>query len=599
MDPIIKNHIYLPQQDQKVVLSEESADILQRLKTISAGRFSKPDSVLVNKLKVITAVELNNVLKCFFMEIVQEDHITDPVKFLNRLATLIPLEKMQDSVKDDIEDVLKEAKDMFEEAKLYLQMTNGNTSPSIQARISSILDGITSLIEGLITAFGIGNFFKPAENDSEAERKSHKIMALIHLCSMVTTIIIPILGGAKVGLIIGGIFLTIAALSIIWPWIKPKTTHLPANAENWTKEVQNGCFVAQGRKESLDEIAHIMKIHGHAILVGPSRVGKSLTAKAFVQAIENGEYPELKGKVVFRINTTEILSQKVSLQGGANNMLNKISTTMGRHRDDIILVLDEIHMACKNKEKIADQLKTFLDENGEFPHVIGITTQKEYDEHVKDNDAFSLRFDKVTIENTSRDETLKILADTVLRSHAKPLIKEDALDQIYDKSCEVKDAPQPATSIKLLKKCINRTGKTQKSPTEDKIIEVSNKILSLRSQAAVCRGRKKEKVQITLLEKNVMELKETQSKEQKELKKLFKSKDLLDRVTKETYASALKISTLTHKKLHAKNEQQLKTFLLLHEFLGRALESHIEETAKTLGIKVVIDKELIDEVAGT
>src|SRR5205085_1295374 len=151
--------------------------------------------------------------------------------------------------------------------------------------------------------------------------------------------------------------------------IKPKTTHLPANAENWTKQVQNGGFVAQGRKESLDEIANIIKMNRHAILVGPSRVGKSLTAKAFAQAVERGDYPELKGKVVFRINTTDIVGQKASFLGGGNNILNKISAAMGRHRDDIILVLDEIHMACKNNEKIADQLKTFLDEAGEFPHV--------------------------------------------------------------------------------------------------------------------------------------------------------------------------------------------------------------------------------------
>ena len=594
----INDGVHALQHVPKIVLSKESADILQRLKKINAGYFFRPDSVLVNKLKVVEPVELTKVLKCFFMEMVQEDRITDPVKFLDRLATVIPLAKMQEAVKDDVEDALKEAKGMFEEAKLYLQMTNGNTSPSIRARLSSVLDGIISVIESIITAFGIGDFFKPAESDIHADFKSQKIMMLLSLFSMITTMILPILGAATGGLIIGGTLLGIAALSAIWPFIKPKTTHLPANAENWTKQVQNGGFVAQGRKESLDEIANIIKMNRHAILVGPSRVGKSLTAKAFAQAVERGDYPELKGKVVFRINTTDIVGQKASFLGGGNNILNKISTAMGRHRDDIILVLDEIHMACKNNEKIADQLKTFLDENGEFPHVIGITTEEEYDTHVKDNNAFSLRFDRVDIENTSQDETMRILGDTLLRSRSKPLIKEGALDQIYDKSCEVEDAPQPAASLKLLKRCINRTEKTQKSPTEKKIIEVSNKILSLRSQAAASRGRKKEaKVQIAELEKQISELQEALHKEKKELDKLFKSKDLLDRVTKETYSSVLKISAIAQKTLNSKNEKQLKMFLLLHEFLGRSLESHIEGTAEALGVKAVIDEELIDEVA--
>jgi ABC-type dipeptide/oligopeptide/nickel transport system ATPase component len=587
-----------PQNSFGVVLSQESCDILQRLKKINTSYFFRPDKALVNKLKVINPVELTNILKCFFTEMVKEDRITDPVKFLDRLASIIPLKKMQEAVKDDIPDALKEAKDMFAEAKLYIQMSHENTSPSIRARISSILDGIISVIESIITAFGIGDFFKPAESDLHADFKSQKIMMLLSLFSMITTMILPILGAATGGLIIGGALLGIAALSAIWPFIKPKTTHLPANAENWTKQVQNGGSVAQGRKESLDEIANILKMNRHAILVGPSRVGKSLTAKAFVQAIERGDYPELKGKVVFRINTTDIVGQQASFLGGGNNILNKISAAMGRHRDDIILVFDEIHMACKNNEKIADQLKTFLDEGGEFPHVIGITTEEEYNKHVKDNNAFSLRFDRVDIENTSQDETLKILSDTLLRSRSKPLIKDGALDQVYDKSCEVENAPQPATSLKLLKRCINRTEKTQKSPTEKKIIEVSNKILSIRSQAAASRGRKKDsKVQIADLEKQLNELQEALSKEKNELDRLFKTKDLLNRVTKETYSSVLKISTVAQKKLNSKGEKQLNMFLLLHEFLGKSLESHITEKSENLGIKAVIDEALIEEIA--
>ncbi len=277
-------------------------------------------------------------------------------------------------------------------------------------------------------------------------------------------------------------------------------------------------------------------------------------------------------------------------------MLKNISSAMGRHRNDIILVLDEIHMACKNNEKIADQLKTFLDEGGEFPHVIGITTDDEYRDHVKDNHAFSLRFDKVDIENTSEDETLKILGETLLTNRFKPIIKEGSLHQIYDKSCEVENAPQPATALKLLKRCINRTQKTQKSLTEKKIIEVSNKILSLHSQAAASRGRKKDaKEQIATLEAELSELQKTLSREQKELDRLFKSKELLDRVTKETYLSVLRISTIGQKSINSKNAKELNRFVLLHEFLGRILEDHITLKSEMVGVKAIIDESLINE----
>lgn len=585
------------QSSFKTALSEESAEILKRLKKINIGYFFRPDKVLVSKLKAVNPVELSKVLKQFFMEMVQENAIANPVKFLDRLAAVIPFAKMQESLADDVGDALKEAQGMFEEAKLYLQTTNGNTSPSIKARISSILDEIVSVIESIIVGFGIADFFRPPESDLHADFKSRKILMLLNLFSIITAIILPLIGAATAGIVIGAIFLAIAALSIAWPYIKPRITYLPANAENLTKQVQNSGFTGEGRKESLDEIADILKMNRHAILVGPSRVGKSLTAKAFAQAIERGDYPELRGKVVFRINAADLVDYKSSSSiGGGNNILNKISVAMGRHRNNIILVIDEIHMACKNKEKIADQLKTFLDEGGEFPHVIGITTEEEYNKHVKPNTAFSLRLDRVDIKNTSRDETLKILSDTVLRSRSKPIIEENVLDQIYDKSCEAEDAPQPSSALKLLKHCINRTQKTQTSPTEKKMMEVSNKILSLRSQVAASRGRKKGvKEQIADLERQMKDLQETISIEKEELSKLYKSKSLLDRVTKETYLSILKVSAIGQKTLNAKNEKQLNRFLMLHGFLSQALESHIAEKSEALGIKTIIDDALLKE----
>jgi hypothetical protein len=43
----------------------------------------------------------------------------------------------------------------------------------------------------------------------------------------------------------------------------------------------------------------------------------------------------------------------------------------------------------------------------------------------------------------------------------------------------------------------------------------------------------------------------------------------------------------------------LKRFLHLHKFLSRALESHIEASAKPLGVHAVINQELIEQVAAS
>jgi len=586
----------IPQYSPFVTVSEESKVVLEKFKKINQGYFFKPDQTLVNEIKEMKASDLTNTLNCFFMDMLSTSAISDPAQFLDRLATLIPLEKMQEAVKDTIEDALKEAKSLIHVAKYHLELNEKEYSPTIFARLSSIFDAVISLIESIINTFGIASFFKPAKNDLDADFKSQKIMMLLSLFGMISQMVLPLVGAEKGAAHLAGGLLFIAALSVVFPYIKPKPLYLPAYAENWTKEVQSKGFIPQGRKESLDSIVNILKLGRHPILVGDSRVGKSLTAKALAAAIERGDYPELKGKIVFRINTKKLIDQKAGILGGGNDILNQISAAMGRHRNDIILVFDEIHMACKNSEPMADELKTFLDEDGDFPHVIGITTKEEY-QHVKNNNAFSLRFDKVDIENTEKDETLKILNDTFLKSRSHPLKSDYAIEHIYEESIKINEAPQPTTALKILKECINKTEKTQQSETEKTIVTISNQILFLKSQVSVSRGNDRKAISaIEKLETKLVELQETLSLEQNELVNLFKSKELFHRITKEKFSTVIKISKIAQTTLSPSDEKQLKLFLLLHNFLDPVLESYIKIKSKKLHVKTVIDENLINEI---
>jgi ATP-dependent Clp protease ATP-binding subunit ClpA len=451
-------HIHQP-------LSPTESDTLRRLKQVARGGFFSSDRALAEKLKAMTPIELDHLLRSYFADLAQGEE-PDPIKTIEHLAAVIPLERLESATLGSRGEALQEAKEMLEEAKLYLSATE-NVSPTLRNRLRAIIEGIVSIIESVLSAFGMSDFFKPSESEMHAAFKGQKLMMLISLFGMIATSILPLIGVAAGMKIIGGILFGIIALSVVWPFIKPMPTNLPANAENWTVEIRKGGCPAQGRKESLDEMANILKMGRHVMLVGPSRVGKSLTAKAFAQAIERGDYPELKGKSVFRLNTTDLVDQKASMLGGGNNILYKIREEMGRHADNIILVLDEVHMACKDKAKMADQLKTFLDQGGPFPHVIGITTAEEYEKYVKDNQAFALRFDRVDIQNTNQDETIKILSDNVLRSPSK-------------KACCSKSTPKPSKFPALLSRwppsnCSSAPSTAQKkhsAPTQKKELQM-------------------------------------------------------------------------------------------------------------------------------
>lgn len=579
-------------------LSKESNEILNQIKALNNTSFFHSNSNLMNKLKVIKSTELAQILELYFKEIIQDDKLQDPLQAIAQLAKVLSLEKIQAAC--HIDDAWKEAKSLFNEAQTYLDATKEKMSPKNYVRFSAILNGILTTIESIIMAFGISDFFQSADSNIQADFKSQKVMMLLHLFGMLTSLVLPALGAAVAGKIIGGVLFSVVALSIMWPWVKPKPSHLPANAENWTKEIQNGAYVPEGRKESLDEIANILRMNRHAMLLGPSRTGKSLTAKAFAQAIERGDYPEFKGFQVFRINMGDIVDQRPSFLGGGNNILNEIKTAMGRYNNKIILVFDEIHMACKDKATIADKLKTFLDKDGAFPHVIGITTKKEYKEYVEKNVAFSLRFDNVEIENTGPDETVSILGDTLLKEPSKPLIEGDVLTYIYQESLKKNNAaPQPLEAIKILERCINRTGRAQKSPKDVEITALSNSIKSLHFQLTASRSMgvdKSKRDKIALLKKKRKDLKEQRKADQNEIKKLFEAKVLLDKLTKEIYSSVIKVTGVGNKVLNSQNEKQLKQFLLMQEFLAGILKNYIKEKSATLGVKVIIDDKLVDEV---
>jgi ATP-dependent Clp protease ATP-binding subunit ClpA len=438
-----------------------------------------------------------------------------------------------------------------------------------------------------------------------------RIMMLTSLFSILSATMLPLLGAALGGAIIGGVFLVFAVLSIIYPYLRPMPSRLP-QGDNWTKKYREGNLQAMpGRKVILDEIAQGLStssnIKTHPLLIGQSGVGKTETVKSFVAAIERGDYPELKGKSVFYFNTADLVNCSERF-GEGNKILTKIKKEIGRNRKNVILVFDEIHLACQKKEgsDIGQQLKTLLDPGSDnFPYVIGMTTEEEfYRDIFKNNPAFARRFKRITIDNTNTSETLEILNHTLLQQAPKSLVKEGALHHLLDKSrTHFPQSPQPAAALKILARCIQKTAESQHSPLEKRVEEVRKKILSLHGDAVACQGlsllpykNTEKREEIGKLEKELQNLVCELVKEQNRLKAFYKARDRLAQTKAAAFASVLKVSALPQRSLGYRDKRTAGAFLLLSHYLAPALEAWIHDEGEKLGVKTLIDPPLIDNV---
>ena len=596
-----------------IALEAETRELSHKISSLlSSKRLFTSQKQIAKLLKPLTAHQFKGVMDGIALNLCGKDAPKDPLAALQRLASIVPLEELQGAIRTAYPahiDALETAKGMFHEAVYYLEKTQTKASPSLLARLSGIADIVISLIDTLIASYGLKTLFKPAEFEWEASAKKYNLEKILALFLAALAALSPTIGASSSALLAGALIAAFCAISLLSVYFQPIPFFLP-EAENWTKQFQQGELrVAGGRKSSIDEIAHTLiaskKMKVHPMLIGKSGIGKTQTIQALVQTIEQGDYPELKGKKIFYINTANLVGA-----GAGGKILSRISEAMGRHREKIILVLDEVHLACQKREgsAIGEQLKTLLDDgNRNFPYVIGITTEEEfYRDIYVNNSAFARRFKRINIENTDESETLEILNNFLLQQAPATLLENNALSALFQKAQAAysKTAAQPATSLRILSQCIKRTAITQKSTLVSKMDLASSQLRSLYSCGAVGQGsallpyHSQRQVLIQKLEAEVQLLKAEIAGNNAQAERISQNQALLAFTKTASFRTALKVANFAKGKLSVQNANQRKAFLLLSHFLAPTLDAQIQAQGKALGVKTVIDTHLIDEVIG-
>ena len=169
---------------------------------------------------------------------------------------------------------------------------------------------------------------------------------------------------------------------------------------------------AIGRDQQIKEMLLILLTPDKScILVGKPGVGKTAIVEGLAYNIQKGNVPDkLKDYQVIRVNTSAIMGEDpVTGEAKVQTLLEELKT-----RSKLILFIDEIHTLMGNKGEALDFANIFKPalDRGDVK-VIGATTVDEYERYILRDKAFVRRFQKVDVEEPTRNENVMILMGTL------------------------------------------------------------------------------------------------------------------------------------------------------------------------------------------
>lgn len=188
-----------------------------------------------------------------------------------------------------------------------------------------------------------------------------------------------------------------------------------------------------GRHEEIERVVMILsrRVKNNPLLLGDPGVGKTAIAEGLAQRIIKHEVPEsLFGKRVMALDMTALVAG-TKYRGQFEERIKAVMSEAIKNKN-IILFIDEIHTlvgagAAEGAIDAANVLKPALS-RGEI-QCIGATTLDEYRKSIEKDGALARRFQKVTIDPPSREETLEILEGLIgkYESHHRVQYQPEAL----------------------------------------------------------------------------------------------------------------------------------------------------------------------------
>ena len=193
-----------------------------------------------------------------------------------------------------------------------------------------------------------------------------------------------------------------------------KKSYLDSYCINLTERAREGKLDSMiGRKEELERVIQILnrRQKNNPCLIGEPGVGKTAVAEGLAQRIASEQVPlKLQNKEVYLLDLTALVAG-TQFRGQFESRMKGLIEEI-RRQGNVILVIDEVHNIvgagdAEGSMNAANILKPALS-RGEI-QVIGATTFTEYRKHIEKDSALERRFQPVTINEPSIQDSIEIL----------------------------------------------------------------------------------------------------------------------------------------------------------------------------------------------
>lgn len=189
-----------------------------------------------------------------------------------------------------------------------------------------------------------------------------------------------------------------------------------------------------GREREIERLIQILgrRKKNNPILIGEAGVGKSAIVEGLAMKLASRDVPpSLYGKRVFSLDVASLVAG-TKYRGQFEERIKAFMEEL-RNERNVILFIDEIHTivgagSTQGGLDTANILKPAL-ARGEL-QCIGATTLDEYRETIEHDGALERRFQRILVEPTSREDTLRILRNIKERYEQHHTVKysDEALE---------------------------------------------------------------------------------------------------------------------------------------------------------------------------